>query len=206
LKRYRLCLDYFDDRIKKILKFNPNDDRTPISLYKYTVHPDLPNMAMIGAITGLFYAGFESQAKWAMSLFTGRKQLPSRDEMQADMRIDDKISKEMQNNQYQHGAYNELIDKLASQIDSMPDFEEAKRQDPLLYEMLWKNGTIPSHFCYNTNRDISIKMMQEVHDIMNKKYYFTEEELKDELSTSTSKLAKKFSKNYKIPLHLFRDL
>jgi dimethylaniline monooxygenase (N-oxide forming) len=68
---YKLCLDYFDQSVLKTLKFDPNKEKMPILMYKYTVHPDLENLAMVGEVNGLFFAGFELQAKWAIQLFKG---------------------------------------------------------------------------------------------------------------------------------------
>lgn len=69
---YRLCLDYFDQSVLKTLKFDPHKEKMPIVLYKYTMHPDLENLAMIGECQGLFFAGFELQAKWAFQVFKGQ--------------------------------------------------------------------------------------------------------------------------------------
>ena len=84
----------------------------------------------------------------------------------------------------------------------MPNFKRIAKTDQKLFSLLWKNGTIPAHFCLKSYRDFSIKMMREVDEIMNKRYYLTKEEID---SVSSLMLAKKFSKNYKIPLHLFKD-
>lgn len=86
--------------------------------------------------------------------------------------------------------------------DELPNFKRIAKSDPKLFSLLWKNGTIPAHFCLKSRRDFSLKMMKEVDEIMNKKYYLTKEEIE---SVSSLMLAKKFSKNYKIPLHLFRE-
>jgi dimethylaniline monooxygenase (N-oxide forming) len=199
---YRLCLDYFDQSVMKTLKFDPEMDRFPILLYKYTVHPDLENLAMVGGVNGLFFAGFELQARWAMKLFKGENKLPSRSEIMKEMREDELKRESMSNNQYPHGIYNEIIDKLAAEVDALPNFEQIKRMNPKLYEMFWKNGTIPSHFCFNENRSLSLQMMNEVDDIINRKYYIPQEQ-SDHMTTS--QLAQMFSRNYKIPLHLFKD-
>ena len=199
---YRLCLDYFDEHVLRTLKYDPNNDRCAISLYKFTVHPDLENLALIGKYNGLFYAGFELQAKWAIKVFTGEKPLPPREVMFQDMHKDEINFLKMKNNQYQHGVYNELIDTLAVESDSLPDFSLAAKTDPKIFEMLWKNGTIPSHFCFNSNREMALKVMREADDLINRKYYFDEREIYD---CPTSRLAAKFSKNFKIPLHLFKD-
>jgi len=199
---YKLCLDYFEPSVLKTLKFDQNNEKMPIILYKYTVHPDLENLAMVGEINGLFFAGFELQARWVFKLFKGEKSLPPRHIIDYDMHTDELLREKAQNNQYPHGIYNELIDKLAVEADVLPDFEEIAKKSPKVYEMLWKNGTIPSHFCFNSNRKLALEQMVQVDEIINTKYIFNEDEIED---TPTSVLAKKFSEHFKIPMHLFKD-
>ena len=199
---YNLSLDYFDKTVLDVLGYDATKTKMPILLYNYTVHPDLENLAMVGEINGLFFAGFELQARWAMKLFTGDTQLPPRHIIDAQMKRDAKLAERAQNNQYPHGIYNELIDKLAAQVDALPDFELMRAANPRLYEMLWRNGTIPSHFCLKEKPALAVAIMKEADEIIRRKYKFEEEELFD---NSTSLLAKKFSQYYSIPLHLFKD-
>lgn len=113
---YKLCLDFFDETVLKTLKFNNNYDRFPILLYKYTFHPDLENLAMIGVTSGLFFAGFELQAKWAFKMFKGEKKLPPRHIVDAEIAKDELARESLLKNQYPHGYYNELIDILANEV------------------------------------------------------------------------------------------
>lgn len=128
-------MDYFDQSVLKTLRFDPSKERTPIVLYKYTLHPDLENMAMVGEMNGLFFAGFEMQARWVMQLFSGEKQLPPREEIDEEMEREEAARDFIQHNQYPHGAYNRLIDKLAFESDSLPNFEQIFKKDVDLYRM-----------------------------------------------------------------------
>ena len=82
---YKLCLDFFDESVLRTLKFNNKYDKFPILLYKYTFHPDLENLAMVGLTNGLFFTGFELQAKWAFKVFRGEKRLPPRSIVDAEI-------------------------------------------------------------------------------------------------------------------------
>lgn len=199
---YKLCLDFFDESVLKTLKFNNNYNNFPILLYKFTFHPDLQNLAMIGVTSGLFFAGFELQAKWAFKIFKGEKKLPSRNIVDSEIAKDEMSRESLLKNQYPHGYYNEIIDTLANECDDLPNFKRISKQDPKLYDMLWKNGTIPAHFALKTNREFSIRMMKEVDEMMNKRYHLNKEE---QDSVSAYILAKKFAKNYRVPIHLFKD-
>lgn len=199
---YKLCLDFFDDTVLKTLKFNNKYDKFPILLYKFTFHPDLENLAMIGVTSGLFFAGFELQAKWAFKVFKGEKKLPPRSMIDSEIAKDESARESLLRNQYPHGYYNEIIDKLAQEVDDLPNFKRIAKTDPKLFDMLWKNGTIPAHFSLKINREFSQRMMREVDEMMNKRYYLTKDEIE---SPSSYLLAKKFGKNYRVPLHLFND-
>lgn len=199
---YKLCLDYFDEEVLKILKFDPNKTKMPILMYKYTVHPDLENLAMVGEINGLYFAGFEMQANWAIKLFCGTKNLPSRDIIDSELNLNESRREKAGDNQFPRGIYNKLIDELARECDLLPNMEKIKMEDSELHRMLWENGTLPCHFCFNTKRDTCCKILREVDEIIKKNYRFS---IDEKLSKSTSLLARKFSQNFKIPMHLFKD-
>lgn len=157
---------------------------------------------MIGVTNGLFFTGFELQAKWAFKVFKGEKNLPSRSLVDAEILKDEQARESLSKNQYPHGYYNEIIDKLAKEVDDLPNFNRIAKTDPKLFDMLWHNGTIPAHFSLKSNREFSTRMMKEVDEMMHKRYYLTKEEID---SPSSALLAKKFGKNYRVPMHLFRD-
>lgn len=90
---------------------------------------------MVGTLNGLFFAGFENQARWVMQLFAGIKRLPSRDLVDEEMREEEMMREHTQNNQYPHGAYNRLIDKLAFESGCLPNFQHFIKTDFSLYRM-----------------------------------------------------------------------
>ncbi|RNA19017.1 Flavin-containing monooxygenase-family [Brachionus plicatilis] len=184
---YKLCLDYFDHEVLKILKFDPNKSKMPILMYKYTVHPDLENLAMVGEINGLYFAGFEMQANWAIKLFCGTKKLPPRDVIDAELAKSELRRENAGDNQFPRGTYNKLIDELAEECDLLPDMDKIKMEDEELYRMMWENGTLPCHFCFNKNRDLSIKILREVDEIIKKN-------IDERLNKSTSLLARKLTR------------
>lgn len=203
--------EYFEKSVLQTIKFDEKNEKMPIVMYKHTVHPDLPNLAMVGNINGLYFCGFENQGRWVAKLFAGQTKLPPRDEIDAEMKFEEmKRNKEL-NNQYPRGVYRKLIDSLAKEAHALPDFEQIRAQDQKTFEMLWKNGTITCHFSYNDpkTRHISLNLLKQVDDMINKKYFLTDEDLTNGFYNGdylpTFKLAEQFSKNYKVPMHLFKD-
>lgn len=61
---------------------------------------------------------------------------------------------------------------------------------------------MPVHFSLNHRREQAMKTMKEVDEITRRVYYMSDDDL---MNLTTFKLAKKFSKYYKIPMHLFKD-
>lgn len=107
-------------------------------------------------------------------------------------------------NQYPHGAYNKLIDHLASLCGALPDFEKIKQEDPALYRKFWYHGPLPANFCYNYNKDLCVQVMNETAEIVDHVYGYDEGE-EPGSHLSPKQLATKFSKHFKIPLHLFKE-
>jgi hypothetical protein len=87
-------------------------------------------------------------------------------------------------------------------VDDLPHFGRLANTDPKLFDMLWHNGTVPAHFSLRTHRDFALRMMREVDEMMHRRYRLTKEESD---SPSSALLARKFAKNYRVPMHLFRD-
>jgi hypothetical protein len=91
------CTGYnknFDDFLELIqVKFDNLGVKSLInnSLYKWTFHPDITNLAFVGLATGLLYTGIELQSKWATMVFSGKIKLPSRLDM---IRNIDKVKEE----------------------------------------------------------------------------------------------------------------
>jgi hypothetical protein len=64
------------------LNFSNTERFLPILLHRHTLHPALPNAAVVGHIRGLYWAIVELQARWCAGLFTGKLKWPSPAEMQ----------------------------------------------------------------------------------------------------------------------------
>jgi dimethylaniline monooxygenase (N-oxide forming) len=62
---YDLETNFLSQSIKDIIKYDDNNYKFPYLTYKCTLHPDLVNLAFVGQNEGLFFSGYELQAKWA---------------------------------------------------------------------------------------------------------------------------------------------
>ncbi len=132
------------------------------------------------------------------------KKLPPREEMDKAMKHDEDLRKSIDHNQFPRGAYNDLVDQLATLCGSIPDFERLKKEEYEIYKKFWFNGVIPAQFCFNQNRDLALSVMNESEKILFQTYeYEGDEEVGSHLNTVT--LAKKVSKYFKIPVRLFKE-
>jgi dimethylaniline monooxygenase (N-oxide forming) len=70
-------------------KPNPERPLTARDMYKLTIHPDHPTLALIGFARGLIGAitlSSELQSRWWALIVSGKRQLPSTEKMNADVR------------------------------------------------------------------------------------------------------------------------
>jgi hypothetical protein len=208
---YKSDISYLDEKILLKLKFEPTNRKHPVILYRQTIHPDVENFAMIGFMKNLSFSGIENQANWVAKHFTNQINLPTRDLIEVDMNQHEYNRKNDTNNEYPYGVYNKFVDILAKDVNSLPDFDKIYQENSEIYRMLWNNGTIPSHFAYNNDktREISLKILKQVDELTKKQYILSDNDLLNGYFNGdylpTFKLASQFSKNYKIPMHLFKD-
>lgn len=133
---YDVNCEYFDRKTLEILDFDVEDSKCPFMTYKFTFHPDVDNLALMGLIDGLFFTCFELQAKWISLVFSGKKALPAKHLMKKEIEKLAKMRKSLKMNQYPF-EFNHLVDTLAFECDCLPDLARIKIEDPQLYNMLW---------------------------------------------------------------------
>jgi dimethylaniline monooxygenase (N-oxide forming) len=73
-----------------------NLDAKHMDLYKFTFHPDWPGLAFVGLYdqTGPFFPPLELQARWITYVWSGIRQAPSREEMDAGIKSNRSKGKE----------------------------------------------------------------------------------------------------------------
>ena len=76
---YDLSLPFLPEDVRRTL----NADPTALDLYVHTFHPDLPGLAFIGqyALIGPYAPCVELQGRWIAMVWSGVRELPSRDAM-----------------------------------------------------------------------------------------------------------------------------
>lgn len=128
---YDLNNSYLSEDLVKTLNYDEDNNKSPYTLYKFTFHPDAPNLAMIHQKDDLLFTGFELQARWVSLVFSDKKKLPSEEEMRID------INRLVKKNHKIDESYNILMETLATEIGCQPDFETLEKTDPELFRMLW---------------------------------------------------------------------
>lgn len=161
---YKLQLPFFNQKILNELKFDENNYKNPTVLYKLTFHPSFSNLAFIFLTRGLFFAGLELQSKWVSLVFSGKQSLPSVDEMQKEIELNETKRKSTHSSvQFPHGMYVEVIDQIGKQLGALPlpDFEN----NPLMHEKFWNYLVVPAHFIYNENKEFCLNVMEKIEHI-----------------------------------------
>eukprot|EP01127_Copromyxa_protea_P009610 TRINITY_DN227_c0_g1_i1.p1 TRINITY_DN227_c0_g1~~TRINITY_DN227_c0_g1_i1.p1 ORF type:complete len:498 (+),score=64.12 TRINITY_DN227_c0_g1_i1:27-1520(+) len=117
---FELVLPFMDEKTKNILKYDPRDKFQPILTHETMLHPDLPNMALVGVYRGPFFAAIELQARWVCSIFSGILDPPSFDEMRSGLEKEKKIREHTPRPQFPHPDYVATVDGLASALKIHP--------------------------------------------------------------------------------------
>ena len=200
---YETNLSYLDDLVLKDFGYDTSKNyKHALMLYKCTFHPDYENIAVIGQQDGLFFTGYELQAKWSTEVFTGKIRLPDKKIMRSFIEKEKRKRDACKRSQYPYGSYVNLIDSLASEINALPDLNEFKSKDPKLYDMFYNNCVVSAQFVYKQNKQLALSVMNDI-DLLSKKTYKFEDGLNGN-STSIKDVADNFSKHYKLPDGLFK--
>ena len=104
--------------------------------------------------------------------------------------------------QYPYGDHLTLADKIAAEMDLLPNLDELKQTDQDLYDLFWDTGMFATHFLYNTDKELTLKLMKQAKKLAEKSYTF---ENKDPNSIKYSDVAKAFRKDNNIYDYLIRE-
>ncbi|KAM9974736.1 hypothetical protein ACTFIW_008200 [Dictyostelium discoideum] len=146
---YDIDFPFFDDDIKKRISMNLSVSHLPILLYKYTLSPNLDNIAFIGMYRTPSLSEMECQARFSIYGFAGITKLPTKEIMLEEIKNVENIrNKNEKHNRPQFALQNSLYfcDDLVKQIGVLPDFNKLKENDPLLYNIIWNHLFHPSFY------------------------------------------------------------
>jgi dimethylaniline monooxygenase (N-oxide forming) len=160
---YFVNFDFFDEKVKKIIDFDENDDFLPFPLLKSTFHPDIPTVAfLIGCKFDIH--PMELQARWATLVFSNKIQPPSRDQMIQGV-LAERVIKKTRKFQFPYFDSWDFSELIAEEIGALPNLEEIKNRDPELFEAIWKGPYLAAHYRLNgigSNYEIAVKTIKEV--------------------------------------------
>lgn len=208
---FDVAYNYFDEKIIQELEYDSKDYKMPYLLYKRTFHPKFDNLAMICQSDGLYFGCTELQCKWASLVFSGKKQLPSRDNMvehiskwRRKRQLDLKL-------QYPQ-EFVEALDMLAEEIGILPNFQKLKVENPELYRKLWGNcSTVNSLTLFDESaseekKKRAMRILNTINEISKKQYKFedNDETFTPKLSFLSEKFAK-LNQNIVVPTQIFQQ-
>jgi dimethylaniline monooxygenase (N-oxide forming) len=190
---YEVSLNYLEKSVLDKIKLeNEANYKFQYNLHKFTFHPDVQNFAMVGQIDGLFFTGAELQAKLASMVFSGKIKYEKNHTLNEFEKQKSKIKSNKRRAQFPYGTYVEICDTLANEMNLVPDFDEMKTKNPQLYDLFWNGSLFSAHYFFNYNKQYTIDLMREVHELTSREYdYEKESDLK------FFKVLEKFKENYK---------
>lgn len=117
--------------------------------------------AFVGVYRGPYWGIIELQARWACMVFSNLVEAPSPASMARGISLEQAIRAQRPRPQFPHGNYVELAEDLAKEIGVMPAFDELKKYDPSLYQILYRDPLIPAHYRISGPRS-NIKVAKEI--------------------------------------------
>ena len=143
-----------------------------------------------------------------MQVFTGKKSLPSKEEMHAELEREQLRRPNDYTMQFPYGSPTVIIDKLAEEVGCSPDLTALQNTSPKVYDMFWKNTVLASHFRYvdEATRESCLAVMRQCDEVIHKTY-----QLNVDLSASAhneiyQEMYDKFCQNYKLPREFLKYL
>lgn len=155
---YHVHIPFFDQLILEKLSFDPNDLLQPMLLYKSVFPKDISNIGFVGMYRGPFFGIMELQARWICMVFSDKVAMPNEVEINKGIQEELDIRLQIPRPQFPHGNYVAFAEELAEQIDVIPDFDQIKLEDPILYHSLINGSFSPASYRlqgFGYNPDIS---------------------------------------------------
>ncbi|KAK5579354.1 hypothetical protein RB653_009036 [Dictyostelium firmibasis] len=146
---YDVDFSFFSEDIKKIISFDLSSPHLPIILYNHTLSPKLDNMAFVGIYRTPSLLEMEMQARYAIYGFAGIIKLPTKETMFEGIKSVEKIrdlNEDIIRPQFALESNLIFCDQLAKEIGVLPDLNELKENDPLLYNINWDYLFHPSYY------------------------------------------------------------
>lgn len=201
---YYLPITYLDEKAKKTLELDETNYKMPFLQYKFTFHPDLANAAFLCQNEGIFYTASESQAHWISRVFSGKQQLPSREEMSQEIDMLREKRKQAPDEQYVYGEHVRIIDDVAEKAGLLSDFKALKKNEPHVYNQLINYCSVSVNNFLNDEKKgkDARRIMQEIEDLTDAFYEFDDDDETNDCSISL--LAQKFSTKFSIDMDIFK--
>ncbi|CAJ0582012.1 unnamed protein product, partial [Mesorhabditis spiculigera] len=141
---YEFGFDYLEGDLVRV-------ENRRVTLYKYVFPVENDSLAVIGLIQplGSIMPISEMQARWAVGVFTGKLQLPPRDEILMDI---EKKAKEIQRRYFDSSKhtiqvdYDRYMDELAVLVGCMPPLKELLFSNPRLAMRFFMGPNAPYQY------------------------------------------------------------
>jgi dimethylaniline monooxygenase (N-oxide forming) len=122
----------------KTLSYDPTDKFVSHIAHRTVMHPELPNLSLVGLYRGPFFGIIELQARWAAALVAGAVPRPSAASAQAGIDREIAIRSRRPRPQFPHGEYVAFADEIAGELGIFPvdsstgDMNIAVRKGPVV--------------------------------------------------------------------------
>ena len=112
---YTTLLPFLPPSLQHAISYRMDDQYVPILTDNLVLHPDLPNAGFVGVYRGPYFAVIELQARYLASLFAGKIEWPSADDMKRGLALEASLRETDKDRrmQFPHGDYGGLVETYA---------------------------------------------------------------------------------------------
>jgi dimethylaniline monooxygenase (N-oxide forming) len=155
---YDVELNYLSNEIKNSLDYNNKIKDFPLNLYNCTFNPKFKNLAFVGVLSGSFIGSAEIQANYAVKYLLGKLNL-NYFKIQ-DHLNDEEIKRKSINYKipvYAISNYVNFCERLAEEMNVLPNFQKIKISDKILHDLLIKGPIVQSQYVEDFNLNVDKK-------------------------------------------------
>jgi dimethylaniline monooxygenase (N-oxide forming) len=137
---YEMDLSFLPEFARRALCYDPADKFLPFVAHRTVVHPDVPNLFLVGLYRGPYFGVMELQARWAAALIAGTVPMSSRESVEDGLARERQLRTRRPQPQYPHSDYVDFADSIALELGVHP------KTSAIMHKAVTDGPVIPAHY------------------------------------------------------------
>jgi dimethylaniline monooxygenase (N-oxide forming) len=137
---YDMDLSFLPEFARLALAYDATDKFLPFVAYRTVMHPQVPNLYLVGLYRGPYFGVIELQARWAAALLAGTVSMPPPDSVRQGIERENQLRSRRPLPQYPHSEYVEFADSIACELKVHPS------SCVRMHKAITNGPVIPAHY------------------------------------------------------------